>query len=78
MIKALQYREKMAETVNITFPEGMTIEEIGTRLEERGVCDKDVFVEALKNSDYSSDFSFVSNIPEKEGRYYKYEGYLFP
>ena len=70
------------ETVTVTIPEGYTVEEIATLLEDNGVCEKDSFYDAVIYSQFSYDF--VQAIPTAAdgesyaGRIYRLEGYLFP
>lgn len=66
------------ETVKFTIPEGYTISQIGDVLETKEIVTKDAFIDAVINRDYSSEYSFLQEIPAN--RHYKYtlEGYLFP
>ncbi len=67
--------------VTITIPEGYTVDKIAALMEEKSVCTKKDFYEAVLNGDYS-DYTFVASIPEEEGIYagrgYALEGYLYP
>ena len=69
-------KNAIKDTVKVTFYEGMTIREIGERLEENEVCTKKDFIEALETGTYNYDF--ISRIPADENRFRKFEGYLFP
>ena len=70
------------ETVMVTFPEGMTVPEMAELLEEKGVCDADSFINAVRYGDF--DYDFVRDIPTEAddpmyaNRAYRLEGYLFP
>ncbi len=67
------------EIVKVTFPEGMTIKQIAQKLEENKVCTVSEFLLAMENHDFTYDF--LNEIPEGEeykGRFYKYEGFIFP
>lgn len=70
------------ENVNVTIPEGFTVEEIARLLKEKGVCEEEDFYNAVVNGEY--DYDFVKAIPtaadgeEHAGRIYRLEGYLFP
>ena len=64
-------------TINLTVPEGYTVEMIGTRLEEKGVCTKKAFLEAASTKE-GYDFEWLSDIEEKEGKKYILQGYLYP
>ncbi len=73
---------KPRANVNVTIPEGFTVEEIANLLEEKEVCTKEDFFSAIVNGDY--DYDFIKAIPtaadgqEYAGRIYRLEGYLFP
>ncbi len=70
------------ENVNVTIPEGFTVEEIARLLKEKGVCEQEDFYNAVINAEF--DYDFVKAIPtaadgeEHAGRIYRLEGYLFP
>ncbi|MEG1870182.1 MAG: endolytic transglycosylase MltG, partial [Oscillospiraceae bacterium] len=59
-----------------TLREGMTAEEIGESLQEKEVCTKAEFLEAMDTIDFG--YKFEENIPQSKNRYHKLEGYLFP
>lgn len=71
----LQNEGASAETVEVTIPEMARVDQIMEILEEKGVCTKSDFRNAVLNGNYQ--FDFVEDIPEEEV-YYKFEGYLFP
>ncbi len=70
------------KTVTVTIPEGYTVDKIAALLEEKEVCKKEEFYQAVVYEDF--DFDFVKAIPtdqdgeEYKGRIYRLEGYLFP
>lgn len=70
------------KTVTVTIPEGYTVDKIAALLEEKEVCKKEEFYQAVVYEDF--DFDFVKAIPtdqdgeEHKGRIYRLEGYLFP
>ncbi len=70
------------ENVNVTIPEGYTVEEIAKLLKDKGVCEEEDFYNAVVNGEF--DYDFVKAIPtaadgeEYAGRIYRLEGYLFP
>lgn len=70
------------ENVNVTIPEGFTVEEIARLLKDKGVCEEEDFYNAVINSEF--DYDFVKAIPtaadgeQHAGRIYRLEGYLFP
>ncbi|MCI8590017.1 MAG: endolytic transglycosylase MltG [Clostridiales bacterium] len=64
------------ETVVITVPEGYTVEEIINLFVEKGIGDREKFVDVIQN--YNFDYWFMKDIPSNPDRYYRLEGYLFP
>ncbi len=67
------------EGIRFTIPEGFTIEQIGLRLEEEGLFNKEVFWEICRNyeGDVTNPFSqIIGDIPPQV--HYRLEGYLFP
>lgn len=73
--KRLKTEGATAKTVTVTIPEMSRIDEIMEILEDKGVCTKDDFRNAVLNGKY--EFDFVEEIPEEEV-HFKFEGYLFP
>lgn len=65
----------VAETTEVMIPERTTVDEIMALLEEKGVCSKSDFKQAVQTAAYSYDF--VGEIPE-QSVYWRLEGYLFP
>lgn len=82
LITALQ-NEGERESVDVTIPEGLTVKEIASLLEESGVCSAADFLTEIEQGDFS-DYDFVKQVPKiGEGtdhpyRIYRLEGYLFP
>ncbi len=72
----LQENGAKAETVKVTIPERASLDDIMRILEEKGVCTKADFKDAMRNG-YYDDISFVKDIPTDKV-YYRFEGYLFP
>lgn len=70
------------ETVDVTIPEGFTVEDIAKLLSKNEVCDERSFYEAVATGSF--DYDFVRAIPtaadgsQYAGRIYRLEGYLFP
>ena len=58
--------------IYITIPEGYTIDDIATELEENNICSSEDFINSVKNYDLTA---YVSNNPNKR---YNLEGFLFP
>lgn len=66
------------ETVSLTFPEGYNVDQIAEKLEQYNVCSKTAFYQTMKEVDFSSEYSFIQQEDNKELRYHKLEGYLYP
>ena len=58
--------------IYITIPEGYTIDDIATELEENNICSSEDFINSVKNYNLPA---YVSNNPNKR---YNLEGFLFP
>ena len=85
LLDGLDYDEIMflltqeAESVYVTFPEGITYQEIKARLHEAGLTFSDEELDACMDSpDLFTDYTFVSQIALTDGRDYVLSGYLFP
>lgn len=85
LLDGLDYDEIMflltqeAESVYVTFPEGITYQEIKARLHEAGLTFSDEELDACMDSpDLFTDYNFVSQIALTDGRDYVLSGYLFP
>ena len=61
-----------ANAITLTIPEGFNVEDIATRVEEKGICTKDEFLSAVKSYPLPS---YVKDNPDKR---YNLEGFLFP
>ncbi|MFR8011567.1 MAG: endolytic transglycosylase MltG [Clostridia bacterium] len=79
MLYLFKEKPQSAAEVQVTIPEGWTVDQIVTRLSEMGVCSADSLYDTLENTDYSS-YPFIAALQEGDinGRYYLLEGYLFP
>ena len=62
------------QTTNVTIPEGYTMDQIFSLLEERGVSTVEKLRDMAANWDYA--FDWLQDIPL--GDYHRLEGYLFP
>lgn len=63
-------------TVRLTFPEGWTTAQIFEKIEKAGVCEAE---KLYANLDIvAQQYKFIEKLADKEGRYLKGEGYLFP
>lgn len=66
----------MREVADVTFPEGITIDEAAARLEEKGICSAKDFIETFNSASFG--FDFEDDVRDSTLKYYKMEGYLFP
>jgi len=85
LIDGLDYDEIMflltqaSSSVTVTFPEGITYDEIKTRLHEAGLTFSDEEMDAcMDNPNLFTDYTFVSQLEITEGRDHILSGYLFP
>ena len=76
IIAAMQKGNNEKEVVTLTFYEGMSALDIANLLGEKGVCDRDEFLDLVDTASF--DYEFENMIPENELRFRKLEGYLFP
>ena len=85
VISTLQV-QKQRETVNVTIPEGFTVDKIAALLEKNNVCTRTDFYRELGNWRNYGQFDFIKALIDAEtadpncfeGRIYMLEGYLFP
>jgi len=56
-----------------TIPEGYTVEQVANMLAEKGLADRDKFLQVVENGSF--DYPFFKDLPEGPNRL---EGYLFP
>ena len=73
---ALQKEGQLNNTVDVTIPEGSSVDDIMKILENKGVCTRADFKRAIAEYDIE-DYEVTESIPEQRV-YYKVEGYLFP
>ncbi|WP_312645192.1 endolytic transglycosylase MltG [Hydrogenoanaerobacterium sp.] len=77
IIIALKSGNDRQDVVKISFPEGLSLWEVGKKLEENEVCTAQAFVNALQKQAF--EYDFMGDIPVNAPlRFYKYEGYVFP
>ncbi|MBQ4051956.1 MAG: endolytic transglycosylase MltG [Oscillospiraceae bacterium] len=76
MMAAMKEKETVRETIQVTIPEGLTINEIAVILDENGVCDGEEFIEKANSNNFG--FDFEANIPDDNKIFYRLEGYIFP
>ena len=75
VIEELSKQRDIRKTVKITFPEGITLLEAATMLEEKNVCTAQEFIFEF---DKKQGFSYESMIDNETDAYYKMEGFFFP
>lgn len=68
--------ENQRETADVVFPEGITLVEAAIRLEDKGVCNAEEFIDVFNSSSFG--FDFEGNVKVSAMKFYKMEGYLFP
>ncbi len=78
IISYLQTNTNRTDVVEVQFIEGLNIREYAELLEKNDVCSASEFLNACNSDDFDEEFTFLSEIKNKSGRYYKLEGYLFP
>ena len=76
IVNRLKTGEASSEVVRVTFPEGYTLKQIASKLEDEGVCSARSFMEQVNEGGF--DTSLVDMIQPNEDRYTLLEGYLFP
>jgi UPF0755 protein len=74
LVTTLQFGSGKQEVTRVTFPEGLTVEQVFTLLEENQICHKADLYEAAANYDF--DYDFLEDIPLGDAS--RLEGYLFP
>lgn len=74
LVKSMHFGSDTQEITRVTFPEGYTMEQIFTLLEENNICRKSDLYEAAANYDFDYDFLDESTLGDAA----RLEGYLFP
>ncbi len=69
---ALKKGRGNATEVRVTIPEGLTVEQTAEIFAEKGLVDKDAFINYTLNGDFSYDYLPAKGTPER------LEGFLFP
>ena len=72
LIKDLQDDSYNINMIKVTIPEGYSVEEIAELMEEKGLCSKNEFIEAIKN------YELPTFVEVNEKRRYNLEGFLYP
>lgn len=77
LIKQLALQGAKKNTIDVTFPEGYSLEQMGATLEKKGLFSKEEFLKAANQKD-GYDFDWLYKIPESKDRKYFLQGYLYP
>lgn len=72
LIGSLEDEEGVKSLIKFTIPEGYSVEEIGTVLQEKGICSKEDFIKAVQNYNLPK---YINNSKQKR---YNLEGFLYP
>lgn len=75
MLNHFKLKPPSSETVHLMFQEGYTVKQIVEKLSTNRVASVDSLKRVMLNSQYEYPFLKDTAVP---GRYYQYEGYLFP
>ena len=79
IINFLQSNVNRTDIVKLQITEGMNVLEIVELLHKNEVIsDEQEFLNLCNDDYFDKDFTFLKDITNKEDRYYKLEGYLFP
>ena len=68
-------KPKSSETANLLFPEGYTVKQVMAKIGDNKVSNVNLLKRSMNATTF--DYFFLKGL-NTEGRYYKYEGYLFP
>ena len=74
LVQSMHFGSDTQQITRVTFPEGYTMEQIFTLLEENSICKKTELYEAAANYDF--DYDFLSEV--ELGDAARLEGFLFP
>lgn len=77
LIEQLKDGRVYLESERFTIAEGLSVEQIGAHLAEKGLVNQEQFLKLINEGDFS-DIPFVADIPEVKDRKYRLEGFLFP
>ena len=78
MLSTFKVAPTTGETVTLTFPEGYTVDQIVAKLAEYEVCSADVMYQTMREVDFSSEYSIIQEMDDKEDRFRMLEWYLYP
>ncbi len=77
IVHGMTARSGNRDTITLVIPEGFTITQIVSLMEENGVCGRDELLDSLANTDFDYDFLKADGVPAL-GNPKRLEGYLFP
>ncbi len=66
------------EEISLMFPEGITLKEIAEKLQENNVCKAEELYEYLEKGEFPWEYEALANVPDRDNRFRRFEGYLFP
>lgn len=78
LLNHIQNQSNIKDIIDITFTEGMNVQEMAEMLDKNDICGKERFLECCKSNSFDSSFAFLKSIDNPTERVYKLEGYLFP
>ena len=79
LINTFESNEGRKDIVKVTIPEGQNALEIAQLLQKNGVVSSaQKFLDVLNTDAFDNTYTMVSALKSLTGRYYKFEGYLFP
>lgn len=76
MLKDIMAAPVTAESISLSFPEGLTATQILEKLEKNDVCNSAKVLTAMRTGKFNYDF--LNDITDNKNRFLKLEGYLFP
>ena len=74
IVTALQVGSEAQQTVTITFPEGYTMDQVFSLLQDNGVCSKEDLYDAAANCEYNYSWLDENSLGDAS----RLEGFLFP
>ncbi len=74
LVSTMQFGSDSQQITRVTFPEGFSMEQIFTLLEESNICRRSELYDAAANYDF--DYEFLAELPLGDAS--RLEGYLFP
>ena len=78
MLDFFKPQRRTNETVSVTFPEHFTVRQTMNRLAENRVTSLEGLRRTMQNTEFDYPFLNALNDIDTTGRFYYYEGYLFP